>query len=403
MYLPHAAGWHLDTKVLDRPLDLGYFRLRGDMTLYALAGASIALEAGATLMITGDKQGLKGTPKNQAGAKAKVGAKGEANVFAGLKEGIDLAGALQWLNPEGIIDPSSPKKANPNKAVAAYADVASISAGASLIQGLAANLGFECTYKDGRFAIAAKAGGCLGLGGSGSVACKVEAVQIGQFFMCIAHQLKQCDYRKLTDLMKEDAFSALNMIFYSISAGQRKLESFVGARIDDIEREFIKISDAIQQSGEQAIKKIGDKLKSGWGWYSYMPPEARGAMIRSIADVVNQPRYAKNNDLRKIAAFSVNELMSTIQSTRHLNNTLDRITISMGDELDRNQGVKIINSVVTNTIFSGCVQRCETQLSRAEPLMGRPFLRNDESDFLIAQFPLHHCAYKNPNLFSLKS
>jgi hypothetical protein len=31
---------------------------------------------GAALMVTGDKQGLKGTPKNQAGAKAKLGANG---------------------------------------------------------------------------------------------------------------------------------------------------------------------------------------------------------------------------------------------------------------------------------------------------------------------------------------
>jgi hypothetical protein len=403
MYLPHAAGWHLDTAVIGQPLDFGYFRLRGDLTLYALAGASVALEVGASLMITGDKQGLKGTPKNRAGSKAKAGATGEAKVFAGLKEGIDLAGALQWLNPEGLVDPNSPKKVNANKAVAAYADVASINTGASLIQGLAANLGFECAYKNGSFVIAAKAGGCLGLGGSGSIACKVGAAQIGQFFMCIAHQLKHVDYRKLTDLMKEDAFSALNMIFYSISTGQRKIESFVGARIDDIERDFINISDSIQKSGEQAIKKIGEKMKSGWGWYSYMPPEARGALIRSISDVINQPRYVKNVDLRKIAAFSVNELMCTIQSTRHLNNTLDRINLTMGDELDRNQGVKLINSVVENTVFSDCIQRSEAQLLRAEPLMGRPFLRNDEPDFFIAQFPLHHCAYTRPNMFSARS
>lgn len=403
MYLPHAAGWHLDTTVIGQPLDFGYFRLRGDMTLYALAGASVALEVGASLMVTGDKQGLKGTPKNQAGAKAKAGGKGEAKIFAGLKEGVDLAGSLQWLNPEGFIDPNSPKKKNVNKAIAAYVDVASINAGASLIQGLAADLGFECAYKNGSFVIAAKAGGCLGLGGSGNVACKVGAEQIGQFFMCIAHQLKQADYRKLTELMKEDAFSALNMIFYSISAGQRKLESFVGARLDDIEREFTNVSESIKQSGEQAIKRIGENLKSGWGWYSYMPPEARGAMIRSIADVINQPKYAKNNDLRKVAAFSVNELMCTIQSTRHLNNTLDRVTTTMGEEIDRKQGVRLINSIVTNTIFSNCLQRCETQLSKAEPLMGRPFLRNDEPEFLVAQFPLHHCAYTRPNMFSLKS
>ena len=83
-----------------------------------MCGASIALEAGITLMIIGDKQGLKGTPKDQAGAKGKVGAKAEAKVFAGLKEGIDVVGALQWMNPEGFIDPASPKRKDPYKAIA---------------------------------------------------------------------------------------------------------------------------------------------------------------------------------------------------------------------------------------------------------------------------------------------
>jgi hypothetical protein len=102
IYLPHAAGWHLSSRDKET-LDLGYFRFRGDLTLYALAGASVALEAEAALMITGDKQGVRGTPRKQVGAKARVGAKVEAKVFAGLKEGVELKGALQWLSPEGFI------------------------------------------------------------------------------------------------------------------------------------------------------------------------------------------------------------------------------------------------------------------------------------------------------------
>jgi hypothetical protein len=48
---------------------------------------------------------------------------------------------------------------------------------------------------------------------------------------------------------------------------------------------------------------------------------------------------------------------------------------------------------VTGTRFANCIDRCEMQLAKAEPLMGRPFLRNDEADFHLAQFPLHHPGY----------
>jgi hypothetical protein len=124
-----------------------------------------------------------------------------------------------------------------------------------------------------------------------------------------------------------------------------------------------------------------------------MPPESRGAMIASISSAINQPQNAGNNDLRKLAAFSINELIATTQSTGHLDNTLDRITVAMGEDSGRNQGVQLINSVVAGTMFANCVDRCAMQLATAGPLMGRPFLRNDEPDFRIAQFPLHHPGY----------
>ena len=41
-YYPHFAGWHALADAPGIALDLGHFRLRGDMTLYAVAGASIA-------------------------------------------------------------------------------------------------------------------------------------------------------------------------------------------------------------------------------------------------------------------------------------------------------------------------------------------------------------------------
>lgn len=393
LYLPHAAGWHLGPKQIGADFDFGFFRMRGDLTLSAIAGASIALEADAALMITRHKQGVRGRPRDQHGATAKVGAKAKADVFVGLKESVDLAGALQWLSPEGVVDPSGPKKPDPNKIVAAYADVAKVSVGVSAIQGLAATLGFECDYRGGKFVIAAKAGACLGLGGSGSVACEVGAEQIGQFFMCVAHQLKQADYRKISKLMTGIAFELFNKILYLHVVTGDAVTHFIAREIDEIKSEYEYRIRSIRENGEQMIRKIENQLLSGWGWFSYMPPESRGALIRSIADVFDQPQYSSNYDLRKLAAFSINELLSTAQSSGHLINTLDRINIAMGGESGRSQGIQVINSVVEGTKFEHCVERCTTQVAQATPLRGRAFLRNDEPEFRLAQFPLHHPAY----------
>jgi hypothetical protein len=392
LYLPHAAGWHMCTNELSHPLDFGYFRFRADLTLYALAGASVAIEADAALMITGDKQGVKGTSKNQKGAKAKVGAKGEAKVFAGLKEGITLSGALQWLNPEGFIDPKAPKKVDATKAIAAYTDLASVTGDVNLIQGLAATYGFECRYSNGHFVIAAKAGACLGLGGSGSVGAKVGMEQIAQFFMFVAHQLKQSDYKKTIAFMNELTFFVFNKILYVSVAAGRSLESFIGnseRKIDDIYERSVR---SLIFNGEQTIKQIERQLLNKWGWYSYMPPESRGAMISSIISAYNDLPNP-NSELRKIAAFAINELMATIQSLGHLDNTLERVTASIGEKSGRDVGIRLVNSVVTGTIFENCVNQCRVQVAQASPLMGRPFLRNDEPDFRLAQFPSHHPSY----------
>lgn len=393
LYLPHAAGWHLEDELLGHPLDFGYFRVRGDLTLSALAGASLALEAGAALMIIGDKQGVRGTPPNQPGARAKVGVKGKADVFAGLKESIDLAGALQWLSPEGMIDPKGPKKPDPNKAIAAYADVAKICVGVSAIQGLAATLGFECDYRSGRFVIAAKAGACLGLGGSGSVACEVGTAQIGQFFMCVAHQLKQADYRKMIEIMPSRAFEIFNKILYLHTVTGKAIENYVGTRAKVIDDTYRDVVSGVTKNGEQIIKMIERQLRSGWGWYAYMPPESRGALIKSIADAYGQLKDPGNLELKTLASYSINELLSTTQSNGQLFNTLDRVNLALGDESGRNQGVQLINSIVSGTKFANCIDRCTLQLATATPLLGRAFLRNDEPEFRIAQFPLHHSAY----------
>jgi len=393
LYLPHAAGWHMSTHELSQPLDFGYFRFRGDITLYAMAGASVALEADAALMVTDNTQGLKGMWRKPRSATAKVGAKGEIKVFAGLKEGLELKGALQWLSPEGYIDSKGPKKVDVSKAIAAFTDLASVSADASFIQGLAATLGLECRYSQGYFVIAAKAGACFGLGGSGAVGAKVNGMQIAQFFMFLAHQFKQSDYKKTIALINEASFAIFNKILYLNVILNKNLENFAGELEEKITENYHRVDSLIKSNAEQFIKQLEQKIKSGWGWYSYMPPESRGAVISSIITAYSH-LPSSEYDLRKLAAFSINELVATTQSIGHLENTLDRVTVAMGEIPGCNYGTHMINSVVTGTVFADCLNQSRDQLLQATPLLGRPFLRNDIPEFRLAQFPLHHPSYK---------
>jgi hypothetical protein len=393
-YYPHFAGWHLVPAGTGVAIDMGHYRFRGDMSLYAVAGASVALEASVALMLTADKQGLRGVPKDKKAVKTKAGATGEVKIFAGLKEGIDLNGALQWLNPEGFIDDKSPKRKDPKKTWGEYADIASVSGGVAAIQGLAASLGLEVGYRNGNFVLAAKASGCLGLGGSGNVACKVGTDQIGQMFMCVAHQLKQADYAKLNSLMRADIFAAVNHVMYMVIAGEKTLKDFADSTlfraVDDISEAYSETVHSLRTKGETFIRELERRLRSNWGWYAYAPPEARGAMIASIRDVISQPQYLGNAELRQIAAFSVNELLATTQSEGHLENTLDRITVAIGELGDPSAGRYAVESILDGSRFAGGLSRVEAQVAKASPLIQRPFMRNDEPDFFVAQLPLQH-------------
>jgi len=193
--------------------------------------------------------------------------------------------------------------------------------------------------------------------------------------------------------MNEIAFKLFNQILYLHVSVGKKIETYIGMEVESIADKYRDALEAIKHDGKEAIKKIEGQLQGGWGWFSYMPPESRGALIRTIANVVNEPIYSSDFELRKMAAFSINELLSTTQSIGHLNNTLDRVNVALGLESGRSQGVAIINSVVQGTKFANCLNRCSTQLAQATPLLGRAFLRNDEPAFSLAQFPLHHPAY----------
>jgi hypothetical protein len=177
-----------------------------------------------------------------------------------------------------------------------------------------------------------------------------------------------------------------------VQAGEKTLQDFVDSALEDVRdigQIYDNAVDAVRQKGERFIREMEQQMRSGWGWFAYMPPEARGAMIASITEIANQPQYAGNRELRQMAAFSVDSLLATTQTRGHLDNTLDRITTAMG-ELGNRSNVVAMNDLLDGSSFAGGLDRASVQVAKAEPMIQRPFMRNDDPSFAYAQFPLSH-------------
>ncbi|GAB3454682.1 hypothetical protein GCM10027321_06260 [Massilia terrae] len=193
--------------------------------------------------------------------------------------------------------------------------------------------------------------------------------------------------------MNADAFDTLNQLFYLLSADGREPGTLVGLKPRAVREMYSEARNRLTRSGAQGMHQLELRLRTGWGWHVYLPPEARGAVIHAVIEAVKNGQNIGDNRLRQAAAFIINELLATVQSISQLNNTIDRVTSDIGLAPGRNHGVQLINSIVDRTVYADCIERCQTELIRSHPLCGRPFLRNDEREFIAASLPLHHPGY----------
>jgi hypothetical protein len=197
----------------------------------------------------------------------------------------------------------------------------------------------------------------------------------------------------LRGLMQPEIFKGFNEVMFMVQSGEKSLTDFANSAYDDIngiQRAYKSLLQRMKQKGDEFLQEMERNMRQQWGWFAYMPPEARGAMIAAIGDVVAQPQYAQNSDLRQSAAFAVNELLATGQTTAHLVNTLDRITVAIGEQADRADGVRTVNALLENSSFAGGLARALDQVASAQPLIQRPFMRNDEASFVVAQMGFSH-------------
>lgn len=391
LYYPHFAGWHATPALLGNNFDLGYFRFEGDLTLFGTAGASIAVEVDVGVIYTAGKQGIKGTPKGQSGTKASTGAAAELDVFAGAKAGIDAVGALQWLNPEGLVN-HAPAKVDPSKVIPEYTDIAAIKGGVAGVAGAAAKVAFKIQHRDGKFVITTKLGVCLGLGGEGHLTFEVGTETIGDFFKCVAYQLKDADYAKMTDEIEKDAYETFVQILYLHEIAGERLNQFVRTPMPTIINIFNNKLVGIRRKGVDALPRIINRLKT-WGWVHYMPPEGKGIILAHIKEIASRPEFRNQVSYQQDAAWIIAEIMATHQTPREKYETLQHMTFNIGEKVDVAQSAANLNGIVAGTMYANCLSETDTRLASASPIRGRPFMRNDESNFVMARLALDHPLY----------
>ncbi len=400
LYWPHFAGYHATAEFGGQNFELGYWRFYGDIMLSGSVGASVAIELDVGISYVGGKQGVRGIPpaqQNKGAVKARVAAAAGIDAFAGAKAGLDLNGALQWLNPEGMQSNGKPKKVKPHDAIAEFKDMAKVDAGVAATAGIGIKGAFKFKHENGKFVIYARMGACLGLGGEGKVKFEAGTKTIGEFFKCLAYQLKRADYHKMADAIDIDAYEAFCFAQYLMVAQGRAAEYFVEMGFDALKIMFHNAVDSLGKSLKNGSKAAVDfleqlrkefKKKTG-SWLSYAPPEVTGLISRQIA-MANQ---STNPTLSSQAPELMAMFLGAPQTLNHMETIAERMTDEFGGKQDKNIGLAMMASCVAGTQYAACVEDAQQRLAIAQPMSSKPFIWNSEPDFVVATLAIEHPMY----------
>jgi hypothetical protein len=400
VYLPHCAGFHASTAIGGESFDLGYWRFYGDIVLSGSAGASLAVEVDIGVTYTGGKQGIRGIPRSQkkkGAVKVGAGAGAELDIFAGARAGVDVTGALQWLNPEGAKSNGKPLKTKPDDAVAEYKDIAQIASGAAATAGIGVKGALKVKHEEGKFVIYAKLGACIGVGGDGTLKYEASFETIGEFFKCLAYQLKRADFHKIRDSIEADAYGAYCQVKYLVIANGRVLEEYVEKELTSIDKEFNRtkkvIDDAIRAGSAEAetfLKRVRNELeRRAGGWLSYAAPEVMGQILNQIVAA----RQSKNPLLSEQAPEVIKLALEAPQSINHLYTIAERMTPVMGDKQEAATGMALLTACVAGTPYGHSLEQVERRLAQAQTLISKPFMWNSEPEFVAAKLGIEHPMY----------
>ncbi len=286
VFYPDKIGWIWSLDGDDgKSYPLGAIRFKAELSLMGMVGASIVAEGGLTVDYKDERRkdvfGIKGAAieEKKGGAHARelkingkpidpsVGAEIEA--FAGAKAEAKLNGALQWLNPEKMLND--------------YSDFAKVGPGVAGLAGIGAGCMLELTYVAGKFRFKTMASVCLGVGAKGKLELEVDALLIEEFMIWFFYQLYHANFNKLS-FVKREAFDLITqmqvILVDGALEGYKDLEAFIGREVSSIDEDFRRLLRALDQEKRrvqlmQRVVACPDLLK-------YATPEAKGMMLYQL-------------------------------------------------------------------------------------------------------------------------
>lgn len=245
-YMPDRIGWRLKFIINDdnKEANLGILRTRIDTGLTGYAGASALIEGNLQFVASGGQQKIMGlrAPRSRFEARQQgfvvqtdgtppQSANVKAELFAGVKAGGSVGGALQWLKPfDSLVEilPGmvralggntngleqllpAPKSDEDSSHSGEFTDFASLSLGGELQLGAGFSGDYQFYFKNGRFKFHAAGGLCLGPGAKGMVQGEISPEMFIEFAVWAVYQLYGIDFKHL-GIIKKEAFMALSSI-----------------------------------------------------------------------------------------------------------------------------------------------------------------------------------------------
>lgn len=337
-------------------IDMGNFIFEVLCTLSGFSGASIVLEAHATIDLDLDKgkafqliplSKLSKQKREEAEQKRKeeeaknrnkkrlgtnplsvnknTGADAKAEFFVGAKLGCDIAGEFKWKNPEKD---------------SKYVSLAGVKAGAQIGAGLAGEAEFKITYENGKFMLRGKASLICGLGGGGKVGLEVDPAQVIILVQFTYHALMNKDYDYM-DFIEEKAFNAIG---YLAVESLTRVNTLIEDSYDNLEKIVFEFQDAwISQSRRQAESKAVAKLvlEDKQNLVRFLTPEAKGRLIAILCRKFwfkekKDTKFAWDAEERQEDAILV--ILSWIQSKDEARRVFERVTEENSIRLSEAEG-----------------------------------------------------------------
>ncbi|KZN53026.1 hypothetical protein [Pseudoalteromonas luteoviolacea] len=340
-YLPSKRGYEmtfmmpLKNSIQEREVNLGAMRLGATVSVFGYAGAKLQASVNLGCSLKQGKMMVNGLSEQEKKQMRKADrmfepVKGGAEAFVGVSGGCELAGALQWDNPE--------KKKRP-----AFCDLAKIGGKAQGSLGAGAQWGFYIGYEDGKFKIQAKASLVWGVGAGGELVCEVGVDELLTLVQFVYHQLKNEDYDYLT-FIQPLAFKVLyKAVMLQIYTGKNAVEFLY--------RSSLQVDMAWRNQIVQhvKVKKLANQIIAKPEVLKFTPPEAKGAFLNALANS-NLASYF-DTDSYSWSGFNEQRENAILVILKHIlcRHELNKVLRHMGEggtNCSKQEGLDQLNSIL---------------------------------------------------------